>query len=65
MKMTRRKLAGFMAAPALLSGPAAAQAPAPAPPDASRASTEFQNAARQLATVKLPRSVEPAARFEA
>jgi hypothetical protein len=65
MKMTRRTLAGLMATPALFTGRARAQAP-PSPaaePNAARA--DFQSAARQLDRVKLPRSVEPAARFEA
>jgi len=65
MKMTRRKLAGMIAAPALLSRQASAQAPAAASNEVSAARGEFQSAARQLAALKIARSVEPAARFEA
>jgi hypothetical protein len=64
MKVTRRSLAGILAAPALMSKEAAAQAPA-ATPELNSAKTDFQSAARQIAEVKLPRSVEPATRFEA
>ncbi|MEO8052263.1 MAG: hypothetical protein ABI833_17780, partial [Acidobacteriota bacterium] len=55
--LTRRGLAGYLAAPMLLSATAQAQAPAaPAP-------TRIQDASRALAAVKLPRSTEPATRF--
>jgi hypothetical protein len=70
MKITRRglaqrSLAGLMAAPAALPVPALAQAPAPAAPAIAAAHARFQNHARELARVKLPRNIEPAARFEA
>jgi hypothetical protein len=45
--------------------PAAAQAPAPAEAEAIAARLRFQNHARELARVKLPRSAEPVSRFEA
>lgn len=56
--LTRRALAIY-AAPVLLASPAKAQ-PAPVP---SR--SNFQSAAQQLSSVKLPRNIEPATRFEA
>jgi hypothetical protein len=56
--LTRRTLAIY-AAPVLLASTAKAQAP-PAPVRSS-----LQNAAQQLAAVKLPRNIEPASRFEA
>jgi hypothetical protein len=65
--LTRRALARFAAAPLVLSATARGQQARPAA-DAvapSETRTEFQNAARQLAEVKLPRNVEPASRFEA
>jgi hypothetical protein len=66
MKITRRALAALAVAPAALSVGADPQAPAPPRADpAGNASVQFQAAARQLAGVKLPRSVEPAFRFEA
>jgi hypothetical protein len=75
MKMTRRTLAGLIAAPALFSDkgavPVKAQAqarttaPAPAESAVNAAHADFQSAARQLARVKLPRIVEPVTRFEA
>ncbi len=58
--LTRRALAGYMAAPVLLSATAQAQAPPAAP-----AGNRIQDASRALAAVKLPRSTEPATRFEA
>jgi len=57
--LTRRALAIY-AAPVLLATTAKSQ-PAPAPP----ARGSFQSAAQQLSTVKLPRNIEPATRFEA
>jgi len=60
-RLTRRALAGF-AAPLLLTARANAQAPAAAPVPAQ---SRTQEASRQLASVKLPRSIEPATRFEA
>jgi len=59
-RLTRRALAGCLAAPVLLSATAQAQTPAPAP-----TSTRVQDASRALAAVKLPRDIEPATRFEA
>jgi hypothetical protein len=69
MKVTRRALARVMAGTAVLSGGAIAQAPPAAPPPASDAEGNaaragFRDAARELATVKLPRATEPASRFE-
>jgi len=58
--LTRRALAGCIAAPVLLGATAKAQAP-PAPAIPGR----FQSAAQQLAAVKLARNIEPASRFEA
>jgi len=67
--MTRRSMAGIIAAPVILSESGQAQPPAAAPPEPSSVATlaraDFQTAARQIAAVKLPRSVEPATRFEA
>jgi len=60
--MTRRALAGCIAAPVLLGAKANAQAPAAAP---APAQNRTQEASRALAAVKLPRSTEPATRFEA
>ncbi len=57
--LTRRTLAGYIAAPVLLR--AAPQAPPPPPP----ARGQFQSFAQQLSAVKLPRNIEPATRFEA
>ena len=68
MKMTRRALAGLTALAAVPLTQSTGQAPAPAraPEDAlGAASRQFRDAARQLAAVKLPRTVEPAVRFEA
>lgn len=76
MKMTRRALAGMAALSAVPLTKSAAQAPAksaaqaPIPAAArsnaaSAAGRQFQDAARQLASVKLARTVEPAFRFEA
>jgi len=61
-RLTRREIAGCLAAPLLLGATAQAQtSPAtPAPP-----STRGQEASRALAAVKLPRNIEPATRFEA
>jgi len=59
-RLTRRALAGCLAAPVLLSTTSQAQTPAPAP-----ASSRVQDASRVLASVKLPRNIEPATRFEA
>jgi hypothetical protein len=53
-----------MAAPILLSARASAQAPA-AVPDTAPPRSRIQDASRELAAVKLPRSTEPATRFEA
>jgi hypothetical protein len=75
-RWTRRALAGHalaswmvapVAAPVLLGARAQAQPPAATPgvPAAATARAQFQNAARQLAGVKLTRNVEPASRFEA
>jgi hypothetical protein len=58
--LTRRALAGCLAAPVLLGTTAKAQAPL-APP----ARGQFQSTAQQLAAVKLARHIEPAMRFEA
>jgi hypothetical protein len=70
MKVTRRKLAGLLTISAALPNITRAQAPAAnlsARPDATAdaARGEFREAARVLGTVKLPRSTEPATRFEA
>jgi hypothetical protein len=66
MKMTRRTLAGVIAAPAIFRGPIVkAQTPVTSGAERNGARAGFQDAARQLAAVKLPRSVEPASRFEA
>ena len=70
MKVTRRTLARMVAGTAVLSGDAIAQAPPAAPgPDSdaevNAARAGFRDAARELATVKLPRATEPASRFEA
>jgi hypothetical protein len=67
LRVTRRALARLLAAPLALSGSVLAQPP-PVARDASGASAgrgRFENAARQLAAVKLARDVEPATRFEA
>jgi hypothetical protein len=53
-----------MAAPLLLSVKTSAQAPAQ-PPTATPARSRFQDGSRELAAVKLPRTTEPATRFEA
>lgn len=65
--MTRRALAGALAAPVLLGTRAEGQAPVEVPRDPALAvaRSQFQNGARQLAGVKLARNVEPASRFEA
>jgi hypothetical protein len=66
MKVTRRKMAGLLTISAALPGMVRAQAlPAnrAVGPDAARG--EFREAARALDAVKLPRSTEPATRFEA
>jgi hypothetical protein len=70
MKVTRRKLAGLLTISAALPNMIRAQAPAADPAvrtdtSANAARNEFREAARALDTVKLPRSVEPATRFEA
>jgi hypothetical protein len=57
-RLTRRALAGCLAAPVLLSTTSQAQTPAATP---SRA----QAASNALTAVKLPRNIEPATRFEA
>jgi len=59
-RLTRRALAGCLAAPVLLSTTSQAQTPTPAP-----ANTRVQETSRTLAAVKLPRNIEPATRFEA
>jgi hypothetical protein len=59
--LTRRALAGCIAAPVLLRATAQAQPP----PAAAPARGQFQSAALQLAAVKLARNIEPATRFEA
>jgi hypothetical protein len=67
LRVTRRALAGWVVAPLAVAAAAPEQQARPAG-DAvapSEARSEFQNAARQLAGVKLPRNVEPASRFEA
>jgi hypothetical protein len=69
MKVTRRTLARMVAGTAVLSGGAIAQAPPAAPAPASDAEVNaaragFREAARELGTVKLPRTTEPASRFE-
>jgi hypothetical protein len=70
MKVTRRKLARILAVTAALPAEVSAQSPpanGPTPSDALLGATrdEFREAGRALAAVKLPRSVEPATRFEA
>ena len=74
MKITRRSMAGLMAALAAgRAAPVRAQAPpqpaAPPKPtadqDLSAARQDVQLAARQVAQVPLPRSTEPAFRFRA
>jgi hypothetical protein len=71
MKVTRRALARMVAGTAVLSGGAIAQAPPAAPggpasdAEADAAHAVLRDAARELATVKLPRATEPATRFEA
>ena len=68
MKVTRRRLAHMLAVTAALPAGVSAQAPASAPPSdalTSAARDEFREAGRALSAVKLPRSVEPATRFEA
>jgi hypothetical protein len=60
----------MVAGTAVLSGGAIAQAPPGAPVSASDAEANaaragFRDAARELATLKLPRATEPASRFEA
>ena len=65
-RLTRRALAGCIAAPLLLGAKADAQAPAPAPaPSSAPSRSRFQDGSRELAAVKLPRNIEPATRFEA
>jgi hypothetical protein len=70
MKVTRRMLAKMavpaVAAPLISSRQAAAQPPA-IPPNSivDGARTAYRSAAQAMATVKLPRTTEPAVRFEA
>jgi hypothetical protein len=70
MKVTRRALARMVAGTAVLSGGAIAQAPPAAPggpasdAEVNAARAGLRDAARELATVKLPRATEPATRFE-
>lgn len=66
-RLTRRALAGWMAAPVFLGASAQAQAPVTVSADPAVASARgrYQSAARQLAAVKLARNIEPASRFEA
>jgi hypothetical protein len=65
--LSRRGLAGVLAAPVLLGARAQGQTPVAASGDAAAAAArgQFQIVARQLAGVKLPRNVEPAFHFEA
>jgi hypothetical protein len=68
MKVTRRRLARMLAVTAALPAGVSAQAPSNAPPSdalTNAARDEFREAGRVLAAVKIPRSVEPATRFEA
>jgi len=76
MKVTRRRLLGgieiglarVLVATAALPAGVSGQVPSNArPSDAltNAARDEFREAGRALAVVKLPRSVEPATRFEA
>jgi hypothetical protein len=74
MKLTRRRLARMLAISAALPAGVSAQVPARgstsdaaplADAEVSAARDEFREAARSLAAVKLPRSAEPATRFEA
>lgn len=64
--VTRRALAGLLAAPWAIPQTADAQATAvraASPVDSARA--EYRSAAAALANVKLPRTIEPVTRFEA
>jgi len=65
MKMTRRKLAAALAAPALAGTmPSAAQTPAPADPlEAAKARIKANTEA--LAKEEVPMSTEPAFQFKA
>ena len=73
MQLTRRRLAHLLTISAALPVGISAQAPAHAAAsdvskvdgDLAASRDEFREAARSLAGVKLPRSVEPATRFEA
>jgi hypothetical protein len=74
MKLTRRRLARMLAISAALPAGASPQVPVRgaasdvtpgADTEVAAARDEFREAARSLAAVKLPRSAEPAARFEA
>lgn len=72
MKLTRRRLARILTISAALPVGALPQVPArgsasdaSADTEVSAARDEFREAARSLAAVKLPRSAEPATRFEA
>ncbi|HEV2198299.1 MAG TPA: hypothetical protein VGR73_00650 [Bryobacteraceae bacterium] len=68
MKVTRRSWAGILAVTAALPAGISAQVPSSAAPSdafTNAARDEFREAGRALSAVKLPRSVEPATRFEA
>jgi len=65
-RLTRRSLAAYLAAPALIGVKTRAQTPAQAPVAApAPVSNRVQEVSRALAAVKLPRNIEPATRFEA
>jgi len=69
MKVTRRNLARIVAISAAVPAALAAQTPPRSASDSdallNAARQEVRDAGRVLAAVKLPREVEPAARFEA
>jgi len=67
MKITRRSLGKIAAAGAATALPAAAQAPSAPEPDAlvADARRSYQASSQTMSAVKLPRSTEPATRFEA
>jgi hypothetical protein len=73
MKLTRRRLARMLTISAAIPAAVSAQsvrgsgsvAAPPSDAEAASARDEFREAARVLAAVKLPRSAEPATRFEA